>query len=113
MTTTQDTSQGLEPQAPAARGGDPGSASDSRAWLIVAAREIVVRVTNRAFIVSTVLTLVLIAGFGAFSVWQGNRTSTYTVAVTSAEAGSLVAEAGAGAASGRGQDRDRVAHRRR
>ncbi len=103
MTTTQDTSQGLEPQAPAARGTEPGSASDSRAWLIVAAREIVVRVTNRAFIVSTVLTLVLIAGFGAFSVWQGNRTSTYTVAVTSAEAGSLVAEAGAGARQGEGR----------
>jgi len=45
-----------------------------RPWLIVALREIVVRLTNRAFLVSTLVTLVFIAGYGAFSVWQSGRT---------------------------------------
>src|SRR6478735_4177229 len=61
-----------------------------RPWAIVAQREIVVRLTNRAFLVSTLITLLFIAGFGAFSVWQGSKTTTYTVAVTGAEGHQLV-----------------------
>ena len=64
-----------------------------RAWLIVARREIIVRLTNRAFIVSTLVTLAIIAGSGAWSVWQANRTTTHTIAVTGQDAARLVAAA--------------------
>ncbi|MGO4600480.1 ABC transporter permease [Terrabacter sp. 2YAF2] len=66
-------------------------------WAIVAQREIVVRLTNRAFLVSTLITLLFIAGFGAFSVWDSNRTTTYTVAVTGADGRQLVERAAASA----------------
>ncbi|MGO4600177.1 ABC transporter permease [Terrabacter sp. 2RAF25] len=97
MTTTQHRS------APGVHG--TGSAHDSarteRPWLIVALREIVVRLTNRAFLVSTLVTLVFIAGYGAFSVWQAGRTTTWTVAVADSEATRLVGQA---AASARAED---------
>ncbi|WP_127131895.1 ABC transporter permease [Georgenia sp. SYP-B2076] len=54
-------------------------------WLVVTVREIVVKLTNRSFMLSTGLTLVMIvagAGVGAF---VGGRTTDFTVAVTSAE----------------------------
>ena len=73
-------------------GGDVTGGTE-RAWLVVALREIVVRMTNRAFLVSTLVTLVFIAGYGAFSVWQAGRTSTYTVAVEDAEGSRLVGQA--------------------
>lgn len=105
MTTTQPTP--TAPTAPTDRAaGLPGSshpadvgagASETPAWLIVATREVVVRVTNRAFIVSTLLTIALIAGFGAFSLWQSSRTTTYTVAVTAPEGSALVTQAAAAA----------------
>lgn len=60
------------------------------AWRLVAVREIVVRLTNRAFLVSTLLTLVLIAGFGIYSVIQGSATTTHRVLVTSSAAASVV-----------------------
>ncbi|MBB2988103.1 ABC transporter permease [Terracoccus luteus] len=66
-----------------------------RPWAIVAGREVVVRLTNRAFLVSTLITLVFIVGIGAFSAWQSGRTSTATVAVTSQDAGRLVSTAAA------------------
>lgn len=66
-------------------------------WMLVAGREIVVRLTNRAFIISTIITLLFIAGFGAFSIWQGNRTTTHTVAVTAPDVGAIVSAAGAAA----------------
>ena len=62
-------------------------------WAIVAQREIVVRLTNRAFLVSTLITLLFIAGFGAFSVWQSSSTTTYTVAVTGSEGRQLIERA--------------------
>src|SRR6478672_11761318 len=51
-----------------------------RPWAIVAQREIVVRLTNRAFLV-----------------WDSNRTTTYTVAVTGADGRQLVERAAASA----------------
>src|SRR3954453_20945712 len=68
----------------------PGS---GRPWLIVAVREVVVRVTNRTFLFSTLFTLVFIAGFAAFSAWQAGKTTPYTVAVSSAGGTRLVEKA--------------------
>jgi ABC-2 type transport system permease protein len=83
-------------QQDVARSGEVVGAPDAsgpRPWFIVAMREIVVRLTNRAFIVSTLVTLALIAGFGAWSVWQANRTTTYAIAVTDQDGGRVVSEA--------------------
>lgn len=82
---------------PDATEGRVGDDRAGRAWLLVAGREITVRLMNRSFLISTLITLVFIAGFGAFSVWQGNRTSTTTVAVSSPDASQLVAQSGAAA----------------
>ena len=76
---------------------DPLDEGADRPWLIVAVREIVVRVTNRTFLYSTLFTLVFIAGFAAFSAWQAGKTTTYTVAVSSAEGTRLVEQAAAAA----------------
>ena len=65
----------------------------SQAWLIVATREIYVRVTNRTFIISTLRTTVLIAGLAGFSVYQGNKASTSTVVVSNTAANLLVNKA--------------------
>ncbi|MDN5790471.1 MAG: ABC transporter permease [Micrococcales bacterium] len=63
----------------------------------MAGREIIVRVTNKFFIVSTIVTLLLMAGFAGFSTWQSQRESTYSVAVTAPAAKQLVSEAGTAA----------------
>ena len=110
-TVSQRPASGTVPEPPALDdgGGHP--------WAIVAQREIVVRLTNRAFLVSTLITLLFIAGFGAFSVWQSNSTTTYTVAVTGADGRQLVERAAAVGAPGRrqglhrGDARDRASRR--
>ena len=82
------------PQAgPHVGADDPALGGTERPWLVVALREIVVRLTNRAFLVSTLVTLVFIAGYGAFSVWQSGRTTTWTVAVADGDAARLVSQA--------------------
>ncbi|WP_020142420.1 ABC transporter permease [Terracoccus sp. 273MFTsu3.1] len=78
---------------------DEPSSGGGRPWLIVAVREVVVRVTNRTFLFSTLFTLVFIAGFAAFSAWQAGKTTTYTVAVSSAEGTRLVEHAASTARS--------------
>lgn len=60
-------------------------------WLVVMVREIMVKLTDRNFLLSTGLTLVLIIGGVAVSGFLGSRTSDYTVAVSSGEARELVA----------------------
>jgi ABC-2 type transport system permease protein len=74
---------------------DDADASEEagRPWAVVAAREVVVRLTNRAFLVSTLITVLFIAGFSAFSVWESGRTTTYTVAVQGADGRQLVERA--------------------
>ena len=93
MTTTQ---QRL--LADGAVEADP-SEDTARPWLLVASREVVVRLTNRAFLVSTLVTLLFIAGFSAFSVWESGRTTTYTVAVQGAGGRLLVERAAASIAT--------------
>ena len=90
MTTTHQ-----RPVEPITTDADPTHDEVGRPWVIVAVREIVVRVTNRTFLYSTLFTLVIIAGFAAFSAWQAGKTTTYTVAVSSAEGTRLVEQAAA------------------
>lgn len=68
--------------------------SDTRPWVLVAAREIRVKLTDRNFLVSTGVTLVLIVGLLGFQAFMASRDSApeYTVAVTSTDAEALVAE---------------------
>ena len=67
---------------PAGADDRPGSRS---AWALVARREVVVKLTDRSFLVGTLVTLVLIAGFMGWQAWDSGRTTTYTVAATSAD----------------------------
>lgn len=60
-------------------------------WAIVAMREIVVRLTNKAFIISTLVTLALIVGSAGVQVLIAQHGSTMKVAVTT-DAGARVAD---------------------
>ncbi|WP_088286774.1 ABC transporter permease [Kineosporia sp. A_224] len=73
--------RGSTPAAPsdAAPGGRTGTGS---AWLLVTRREIMVKATDRSFLIGTVVTLAIIAGIMVLQVVLAGRTSTYDVAVT-------------------------------
>ncbi|MEO7447906.1 MAG: ABC transporter permease, partial [Humibacillus sp.] len=77
-----------------------GRSAGGRPWLIVATREVIVRVMSRTFLFSTLFTVVFIAGFAAFSAWQAGRTTTYTVAVAAPDATRLVEQAATAAKAG-------------
>lgn len=64
-----------------------------RAWPIVATREVVAKLTDKNFLISTAFTLVLIVGMLAFQAFMAMRTSTDTVVTTSPAASTLVAQA--------------------
>lgn len=55
------------------------------AWLLIARREIVVKLTDKSFVIGTLVTLLFIAGFMGWSAWDASKTSTYTVATTGAD----------------------------
>jgi ABC-2 type transport system permease protein len=61
-----------------ALGADPAVRN---AWVLVMNREIVVRALNKAFVISLLITIALIAGLSAFMAWQATRTESFTVAV--------------------------------
>ena len=76
-TTSPTTTRGAgAPDAPSATG---------TAWMTVARREVVVRLTDKAFLVGTATTLLLICGFMGWQVWDSSRTSTATVAAAGAD----------------------------
>jgi ABC-2 type transport system permease protein len=52
------------------------------AWLLVTRREVVSRITDKSFLLGTVLMVVLIAGFIGFSAWQDEKTDAVTLAAT-------------------------------
>lgn len=54
----------------------------TNAWATVAQRELSVRLRNRTFILSTVLTLLLIVAVVGFQVWNGDRDQEFDLAVT-------------------------------
>ncbi|HYO85480.1 MAG TPA: ABC transporter permease [Dermatophilaceae bacterium] len=65
-------------------------AGSARTWPLVASREVVVKLTDRNFLISTVLTLMLIVGMLVFQGFMASRESTSTIAVTSSESGRIV-----------------------
>lgn len=52
------------------------------AWLLVTRREVVSRVTDKSFLVGTVLMVVMIVGFLGFTAWQDERTESVTLGAT-------------------------------
>lgn len=52
-------------------------------WMVVARREVVVKLRDRAFLIGSVLTLALIVGLIGLQVWADGRAETHTVATTS------------------------------
>ena len=59
-------------------------------WLTVMNREIGVKLGDRAFVLSTVLTVLGIIGFTAFMFFMGERTTSYTVAATDEQSAAVV-----------------------
>lgn len=53
------------------------------AWALVAQRELSVRLRDKAFIISTLISLVAIAGIFAFQAWNASKDQTYDLVVTS------------------------------
>jgi len=80
MSTTDTRARTSAPEANAV-------APDERrtpAWMIVARREVMAKLTDRSFLVGTVLTLAIIAVFMGVQAYLGERTKTFDVAATSA-----------------------------
>jgi ABC-2 type transport system permease protein len=63
-----------------------------RPWLVVAVREVMVKLHDRNFLVSTLITVAMIAGGIALSAFLGARTTEHTVAVVD-DTGSRIAAA--------------------
>lgn len=56
------------------------------AWAVVAQRELSVRLRDKTFIGSTLLSLAILVGVFGFQAWQASQDTTYRVAVTSESA---------------------------
>lgn len=85
--TTDRTDTATQPVGAAASG------AGERAWQVVAAREIAVKLRDKNFLVSTVFTLILIAASFGVQAFFANRPSEATIAVTSQAGVSVVEEA--------------------
>ncbi|GAB3527141.1 ABC transporter permease [Arthrobacter monumenti] len=66
----------------------------NNAWAIVTLREVTVKVHDRGFVVSTLVTLLLIAGWMGVSAFFSNQADEHTVAVVSPQAERVVGGAG-------------------
>ena len=53
-----------------------------RAWLLVTRRELVSRITDRTFLVGTVLMVAMLVGFIGFTAWQDERTDRAVLGAT-------------------------------
>ncbi len=58
------------------------STPTERAWLLVARREVVTKLTDRAFILGTAITILFVVGFVGYTAWSEDQTETFTVAAT-------------------------------
>ncbi|MCC9197088.1 ABC transporter permease [Arthrobacter sp. zg-Y820] len=68
-------------------------------WAIVTLREVMVKARDRSYLISTVVTLVLIVGAVVFNAYMANRGTDYTVAVTAGSGASVVDTAGQSASA--------------
>ncbi len=69
------------------------SGSTSPAWAIVTLREVMVKMRDRTYLVSTLVTLLLIGGSVLFSGYMSSRGEDYTVAVADTAASEVIAAA--------------------
>jgi ABC-2 type transport system permease protein len=81
---------------PTAAPGDDQPEVRERTWLLVARREVLTKLTDRSFLIGTLITVLLIVGFVGWQIWNDGRTETYTVAATAeaAPTADLLAERG-------------------
>lgn len=86
--------------------GSTGSRRDL--WRVVALREILVKVTDKSFIIGTLTSLALILGSVGFSIWLGDRAKTTDVVVTTAPAEQLATQVAAAEKSMRPKDTTHV-----
>lgn len=103
--TTGTTTHTTPTDTPTAGASDREQSTEA-AWRIVAGRELVVKLRDRNFIISTLTTIaIFIVAFGV-SLLLGGRDDATTVAVTSGEAAAVVraADAGSGEVPGGGDD---------
>lgn len=73
---------------------DNAGGRQTPAWTIVTLREVTVKMRDRSYLISTLVTLVLIVGAVVFNAYMSARATEYTVAVTSASAQGVVELAG-------------------
>ncbi|GAA1876946.1 ABC transporter permease [Lapillicoccus jejuensis] len=96
MTAEPRTTSAPSPAAPGAPYGapqDPGPRPPSAPWRVVAAREIHVKLTDKNFLVSTALTLALLAGSFALQVVLGQHRDSVTAVATGDGARTVLAAA--------------------
>jgi ABC-2 type transport system permease protein len=53
-----------------------------RPWLLVARREVLVKLTDKSFLIGTLITVLLVVGFLGFQIWSEDQTETLTIAAT-------------------------------
>lgn len=53
-----------------------------RPWVLVARREVLVKLTDKSFLIGTLITVLLVVGFLGFQIWSEDQTETLTVAAT-------------------------------
>ena len=68
--------------SPTSTGTGAESASTRSAWALVAQRELSVRLRDKTFIGSTLLSLVILVAVFGFQAWNANKEVTYDLAVT-------------------------------
>ena len=83
MTTQTDS---VPTENPTRGTGQPGAPAGERAWLLVARREVVTKLTDKAFLIGTLLTIGIVIGFLGWQVATEGSTETYRVAATSESA---------------------------
>ncbi|GAA1148408.1 ABC transporter permease [Ornithinicoccus hortensis] len=91
MSTQQTTERPTEGTQPVQAAGT--TSEGTRPWVLVMMREIQVRITDKNFLMSTGLTLLLVIGVFAVTAFIGGGSSSDTVAVTDDEGAAIVSQA--------------------
>ncbi|MCC9173692.1 ABC transporter permease [Arthrobacter sp. zg-Y179] len=92
-----------ETRTPVAKPGQASDAPDTTpAWAIVTLREVMVKMRDRTYLLSTLVTLVLIVGSILFNAYMSSRGSDHTVAVADTAATEIITAADAAGQAGDG-----------